>query len=241
MTDDGGWVSLFSGGKDSSWALYRALERGLPVAHLLTVHAETESYMYHIPATDLAGLAAETIGIDLVEVDLDAAGADQTDSGARGDAEIEPLERALRDLDTQIDGGLAGVIAGAVESEFQTSRIEALCDRLDVDLFAPLWQRDPRTLAADMLDAGFEIRVLDVAARGLDESWLGRTLDATAFDELEALHDEYGVHVLGEGGEFETLVTAGPHMDQRLEIDYETEWDGVRGTVRITDAWLEPR
>ena len=25
------WVSLFSGGKDSSWALYRALEAGHPV------------------------------------------------------------------------------------------------------------------------------------------------------------------------------------------------------------------
>ena len=238
MTDDGAWVSLFSGGKDSSWALYRALCRGLPVARLLTVHADVESYMYHVPATDLAGLAADSIGIDLVEVDLDAAGADHTDSGARGDAEIEPLEDALRDLDDELDGGLAGVTAGAVESEFQTGRIEALCDRLNVDLFAPLWQRDPRTLADEMLDAGFEIRVIAVAARGLDESWLGRTLDADAFDELETLNEEYGVHVLGEGGEFETLVTDGPHMNRRLALDYETEWDGVRGRLRITDVRL---
>ena len=92
-----------------------------------------------------------------------------------------------------------------------------------------------------MLDAGFEIRVIAVAARGLGESWLGRTLDADAFDELEALSDEYGVHVLGEGGEFETLVADGPHMDRRLAFDYETEWDDVRGQLRITDAWLETR
>jgi ABC transporter with metal-binding/Fe-S-binding domain ATP-binding protein len=235
---DGVWVSLFSGGKDSSWALYRALRRGLPVGRLVTVHPGPESYMYHVPATDLAGLAAGTIGIDLVEVDIDAAGADHTGSGARGDAEIEPLERTLCDLDGEIDGGLAGVIAGAVESEFQTSRIEALCDRLDVDLFAPLWRRDPRPLADEMLDAGFEIRVIAVAARGLDESWLGRTLDADALDELETLNEEYGVHVLGEGGEFETLVTAGPHMDQRLELDHEAEWDGVRGRLRVTDVRL---
>ncbi|RJS96574.1 diphthine--ammonia ligase [Halococcus sp. IIIV-5B] len=230
------WVSLFSGGKDSSWALYRALETDLPVERLLTVHPDDGSYMYHVPETRLARLAAESIGIELVEVDPDEAGRGIEESGARGDAELEPLERALRDL--TMDGDLAGVTAGAVESEFQTSRIQGMCDRLGIELFAPLWGRDPRELADAMLDAGFEIRVVQVAARGLDESWLGRVLDEDAFDELQTLHEEYGVHVLGEGGEFETLVTDGPHMARPIEIDYETEWDGTRGRLRVTDAWL---
>ncbi|WP_435077355.1 diphthine--ammonia ligase [Halococcus sp. AFM35] len=232
-----GWVSLFSGGKDSAWALHRALEEGLPVARLVTVHPETDSHLYHVPATDLAGLAAESIGIELVEIESTTR-ADRTDSGTRGDAEIEPLEHALSDLDDDLDGGLAGVIAGAVESEFQTTRIEAMCERLGIQLCAPLWQRDPRALADAMVDAGFEIRVIAVAAAGLDESWLGRTLDADAFDDLETLNDEYGVHLLGEGGGFETLVTDGPHMHRPIELDYEAEWDGVRGRLRITDAWL---
>jgi uncharacterized protein (TIGR00290 family) len=113
-----------------------------------------------------------------------------------------------------------------------------MADRLEANVFAPLWQENPRDLADAMLDAGFEIQIIRVAAYGLDESWLGRTLDADALDELEALNDEYGVHILGEGGEFETLVTDGPHMDRRIEIEYETEWDGSRGTVQIEDAWL---
>jgi uncharacterized protein (TIGR00290 family) len=113
-----------------------------------------------------------------------------------------------------------------------------MCDRLDADLFAPLWQEDPRALADAMLAAGFEIKIIQVAAYGLDESWLGRTLDEAALDELAALNEEYGVHVLGEGGEFETLVTDGPHMDRPIRLDYETEWDGDRGSIRIEDAWL---
>jgi len=235
MTAD--WVSLFSGGKDSSWALYRALERGLNVSHLLTVHPGEDSYMYHVPETHLAALAAESVGIPLVEVDagdIDAAGA--TDSTAQGDAEVEPLERALRDLQDEID--LAGVTAGAVESEFQTSRIEAMCDRLGIDLFAPLWQRDPEELAREMLDAGFEITIVQVAAAGLDESWLGRRLDADALDDLRDLHERYGVHLLGEGGEFETFVTDGPHMARPIELTYETVWEGSRGRIRVTDARL---
>ncbi|MFT4922530.1 MAG: diphthine-ammonia ligase [Haloarculaceae archaeon] len=235
---DGAWVSLFSGGKDSSWALYRALERGLSVERLVTVHPEGDSYMYHVPATDLAALAAESIGIELVDVRPDDfAAADATDSGVQGDAELEPLEAALADLADDL-GGVAGVTAGAVESEYQTSRIEGMCERLDVDLFAPLWQRDPEELAAEMLEAGFEIAIIQVAAAGFDESWLGRRLDEDALGDLRALNDEYGVHVLGEGGEFETLVTDGPHMDRPIELDYTTEWDGTRGRLHIEDARL---
>ncbi len=232
---DGRWVSLFSGGKDSSWALYRALEEGLDVGRLLTVHPEGDSYMYHVPATRLAELAAESIGIELIEVEPEDFGADDVpDSGAQGDAELEPMEAALSELDFE----LAGVTAGAVESEFQTSRIEGMCERLGCELFAPLWQEEPRALAEAMLDAGFEIKIIRVAAYGLDESWLGRTLDTEALDELEALNEEYGVHILGEGGEFETLVTDGPHMSRPIELEYDTEWDGTRGSLQIEGAEL---
>ncbi|MUV90287.1 diphthine--ammonia ligase [Halapricum sp. CBA1109] len=236
---DGAWVSLFSGGKDSSWALYRALQAGHPVERLVTVHPEGDSYMYHVPATRLAELAAESIGIDLLAVepdDFDAASA--TDSGAQGDSELEPLEAALETLDSDLPGGVAGVTAGAVESEYQTSRMQAMCDRLDAELFAPLWQEDPEELAAAMLEAGFTIRIIQVAAAGLDESWLGRTLDADAIEDLRALNEEYGVHILGEGGEFETLVTDGPHMDRPIELSATPEFDGTRGRLRIDDAWL---
>ena len=234
---DGIWVSLFSGGKDSSWALYRALETGHPVERLVTVHPEGDSYMYHTPATQLADLAAESIGIQLVAVEPDDfAAAEATDSGAQGDAELEPLEAALQELDAEV--GVAGLTAGAVESEFQTSRIQAMADRLGADLYAPLWQEDPRALAEEMLDAGFDIRIVQVAAAGLDESWLGRRLDADALADLEALHEEYGVHILGEGGEFETIVVDGPHMDRAIDITYETVWEGTRGHIDVTDASL---
>ena len=239
--EPGTWVCLFSGGKDSSWALYRALENGLSVSRLVTVHPSADSYMYHVPATRLAALAAESIEIALTEIDSGDLNADSpeaaADAGTQGDRELRPLEAALRGMNA--DEPLQGVIAGAIESEFQTSRIETMCDRLGLDLFAPLWRENPRELADAMLAAGFEITVIQVGAHGLDQSWLGRTLDREAFDELEALNEEYGVHLMGEGGEFETLVTDGPHMSRPIELDCETEWDGTRGRLRITNAWLD--
>ncbi len=174
------WVSLFSGGKDSSWALYRALQEGLNVTQLVTVHPSPDSYMYHVPETRLTTLAAKSIGLPLIEIEPGNLGAQvATDSTRQGDSEVEPLERRLEQLQEEVS--LAGVTAGAVESEYQTSRIRGLCDRLEIDLYAPLWQKDPVGLAESMLEAGFEIQIVAVAARGLDETWLGRTLDRSGF------------------------------------------------------------
>lgn len=240
QTPAGGWVSLFSGGKDSSLSTYLALERGLDVRRVLTVHPQGDSYMYHVPVTSLAALAAESMGIPLVDVEpADFGAATASDAGNQGDAELEPLEAALRELESTLEGGLAGVVAGAIESEFQTSRIEGMCERLGCECFAPLWRREPHEIAQELFETGFEVLIVQVAADGLDDSWLGRPLDEAAFEELETLREQTGVHPLGEGGEFETLVVDGPHMDRRIDLEYEIEWDGMRGRIVLEDAWLE--
>jgi ABC transporter with metal-binding/Fe-S-binding domain ATP-binding protein len=233
------WVSLFSGGKDSSWALYRALEEDHPVETLVTVHPPEGSYLYHTPATDLAGLAAQSMGLDHlgVETDVDVDGA--RDVGDQGDRELEPLEAALLGY-REDHGGLGGVTAGAVASTYQADRLAAMSRRLGCDLFTPLWGADPLDAGRAMVDAGFDCRVIRVAADGLDASWLGRRLDHDALDELVALNEARGVHVLGEGGEYETLVVDGPHFDRAIEFEAAADWHGTHGTLRIEDAWLEP-
>lgn len=233
------WVSLFSGGKDSTWAHYRAVEAGHPVETLVTVHPPRGSYLYHVPATELTALAAESIGRELVDVDAAAPADASLDSGARADVELEPLESALGTY-RDAHGGLAGVTAGAIASDYQASRLEAMCDRLGCALFNPLWGVEPLAAGRAMVDAGFEIRIVAVAAEGLDASWLGRRLDHAALTELSALSERRGLHVLGEGGEYETLVVDGPHMDRRIEYEASVAWDGVRGELRIDAARLVP-
>lgn len=234
----GEWVGLFSCGKDSSWALYRALETGLPVGRLVTVHPPTDSYLYHVPGTQLAPLAAESIGLPLVEVDASDLGAppDGHDSTGQGDRELEPLERALERITARTD--LAGITAGAAESEFQAGRFRAMCDRLGIELFAPLWGANPVEALGSMLEANFDVRVMSVAAQGLGVDWLGRRLDAGALDDLRRLNARHGVHVLGEGGEFETVVLDGPHMERPIEIEAEPVWSDGHGHLRIDKARL---
>ncbi|SDD58273.1 diphthine--ammonia ligase [Natrinema hispanicum] len=240
---NGGWAALFSGGKESSWALYQALESGRDVRTLVVVQPPETSSMYHAPAQSIIRLAARSIGLPLLDVGLPVTDMEPPDlrtSVSEGQAdELEALEPALERLDTEFDGGLCGLVAGTVTSDYQADRLQSMCDRLDCAFFAPLWQMDPRELAETMIDGGLTIHIVEVAGPGFDESWLGRQLDHDALAELEALHREYGVHLLGEGGEFQTIVTDGPHMSRPIAFEFEREWDGTWGQIRITDAKLE--
>ncbi|MFA9418440.1 diphthine--ammonia ligase [Natrinema sp. HArc-T2] len=244
MSDaNGGWAALFSGGKESSWALFQAIESGRDVCTLIVVQPPETSHMYRAPAQPVIRLAARSIGLPLVDVGLPVTDMEPPDLGAdlsaERDSELDTLEAALEKLDAEFDGGLRGIVAGTVESDYQADRLGSICDRIGCEFFAPLWQAEPRDLAATMIDGGLTIRIVEVAGPGFDESWLGRQLDHDALADLTALHREYGVHVLGDGGEYQTIITDGPHMDRPITIEFETEWYGTWGRIRITDAWLD--
>ncbi len=234
---NGRWLSLFSGGKDSTFALYRGLERGFDVDRLVTVLPEGESYMYQRPPPAVPATAAESMGIDHTTVDLPVPNGDPA-VAERGDLEIQPLEEALAAIAR--DRPIEGVIAGAIESSYQRDRIAGVCDRLGLELYAPLWNESTGEIARGLFDAGFQITIVEVAAGGLDADWLGRQLDRAAFEELRTLADHHGLHPLGEGGEFETIVTDGPHMQRPLELEFDPVWDGLRGRLEITDVRLGP-
>ncbi|MDY7082850.1 MAG: diphthine--ammonia ligase [Halobacteria archaeon] len=221
MTSKPSACALFSGGKDSTYALYLALQNGYNIDTLLTVHADEGSYMYHVPAVELTRLGAEAMGMseDLVTIEADL------------EDEIAPLRDELAEIAPD------AVVTGAVESEYQKSRIDAVCDELGAESIAPLWHADPVETLREITDE-FEVVITAVAADGLDETWLGRTIDTEAIKELVRLRDERGVHPMGEGGEFETLVVAGSHMNGRINLEYEKEWDGMRGSLKIKNAEL---
>jgi len=70
-----------------------------------------------------------------------------------------------------------------------------------------------------MVDEGFEVMITGCYAEGLDESWLGKILDDKALTWLDRLHEKYGISVAGEGGEYESFVTFGPHMRRRVRVE----------------------
>lgn len=214
--------ALFSGGKDSTYALYAAQQRGWEVSSLLTlIPRDPASLMYHVPNVHLAPILSDCLGIPLVQREADGGEAN----------ELEALKILLK------GAGIDGVVTGAIESEYQKARIDGVCHELGLRTFSPLWRRRQTDLLDDYLAAGFRILIVGVAAEGLDSTWLGRELDQQAIEQLLALHKKHGLSPCGEGGEYESLVIDGPNFRKRLQvIESKAEWTGTSGQLNITKA-----
>ena len=115
-----------------------------------------------------------------------------------------------------------------------------MAEELGIVSWTPLWHQSGHEHLRGMIEHGFEIMITGVSAEGLTEAWLGRILDQRIVEELAALASKHRFHVEGEGGEYETLVVGGPHMDQRLSVEGTVHWDGVEGITPFTE-WLAVR
>lgn len=221
---------LFSGGKDSTLALHMASEKDSVVCLITVVSRNKESYMFHTPNVDVTVLQAEALGLPLVRVETEG----------QKEEELADLEEAIRQAKAQY--GIEGVVTGAVESVYQSSRIQRICNSLDLGCFNPLWKHDQRALLETLLAKQFQVIISGVFAYPLDEKWLGEQLTQDMIERLVALQAKYGLSPSGEGGEIETTVLDAPLFRQRLEVtDSAVEWHGSSGVYIIKQAKLTPK
>ncbi|MBU1198275.1 MAG: TIGR00289 family protein [Nanoarchaeota archaeon] len=213
---------LFSGGKDSTYALYKAMEdKENEVVCLISMISDNKhSYMFHTPNISLVDLQAEALGLPLIK---------KQTAGIK-EKELEDLKVAMYEADQKYD--IDGVISGAFASKYQKERIEMICKDLGLQCINPLWGKDPEKLIREMLDNGFEFILSSIAAEGLDETWLGRVLTYEDIDKLVELNKKVGIHIAFEGGEAESLVINGPVFKSKLliiesEIIMEKEHTGM--------------
>ncbi len=117
-----------------------------------------------------------------------------------------------------------------------------VCGDLGLKVITPLWRKDQDMLMDQFLDSGIRAIVVGCYAEGLYESWLGRLIDTEAVEELRALRSRYGISIMGEGGEYESLTLDSPMHSMALGISgFEKEWKKGAGTLRVTSAELLPR
>jgi ABC transporter with metal-binding/Fe-S-binding domain ATP-binding protein len=221
---------LFSGGKDSTLALHLAAEKET-VACLITLASKNpESYMFHTPNIDITELQAEALGLPRVRVE----------TMGQKEAELADLESAIVEATGQF--GIEGVVTGAVESVYQASRVQRICNRLDLWNFNPLWKQDQKALLERLVADGFEVLISGVFAYPLDASWLGKRLNPAMITRLVELQAQYGISPSGEGGEIETTVLDAPLFRQRIEVAASAvDWRGDCGVFRIKQAGLVPK
>ncbi|MCS7095998.1 MAG: TIGR00289 family protein [Candidatus Bathyarchaeota archaeon] len=218
---------LSTGGKDSTLALYKVLIEGHEVKHLVSMIPRSEnSWMFHYPNMHLMDMYAEAVGIPLVKAET---------LGLK-EAELEDLKRLIAPLDVE------GVVSGTIASTYQKTRIERVCSQLGLECLMPLWQNSPIGILREILNLKFKVIITGVYAYGFSADWLGRRVDEETVSDLQRLNSLYGVSLVGEGGEYETLVVDGPIFKKRIAIlEAEKIWERQRGYYRIKLARLEDK
>jgi ABC transporter with metal-binding/Fe-S-binding domain ATP-binding protein len=219
--------ALFSGGKDSTYALYLMQQQGWDVVSLLTVVPKaSDSYMFHYPNIRWTKLQAESMNIAIK----------YKESSGLKEEELKDVEELMAEEDTD------GFVCGAIASDYQWSRLNEIAHRLGKPMYAPLWRKDQLTLLEDMVHAGFKFMIAGVYAEGFDEGWLGKVITSHSIKELEKLREKHRISVTGEGGELETFVLDGPNFSKSIQIEEaQTNWSRHSGNYTIKKASLEEK
>lgn len=212
-------AALFSGGKDSAFSAYAASQMGHEICHIVNIiPSDDASWLFHTPNLSAVPAMAESMGINLVTAP----------SSGTEESDMQGLREALEKLD------IDGVVTGAVWSDYQWDRMNRVCGDLGLVLLAPMWRKDQDMLLDEIISSGTVAVIVGCYAEGLDKSWLGRRIDAEAAKELRAIRSRTGISVIGEGGEYESMVLDSPMFSYPLEIvSSETEWKNGSGTLHV--------
>jgi diphthine-ammonia ligase len=208
-------VCSWSGGKDSCFALMKAIENGYTPKVLLNVLNEEGkiSRSHGIPSAILQQ-QAQAAGIP---IHLISSSWEEYEKHFTG---------ALSFLKEQYS--LSHAVFGDIDLQPHRDWEEKVCTNAGLTALLPLWQQDRRQLVMQMLDAGIETMIVSCNAV-MGERFIGKTITPALVSELE----ELGVDACGENGEFHTLVLNCPLFTHRLNVtvvrrvEHNSYWFGM--------------
>lgn len=193
---------LWTGGKESSMALYEASQNGYCVRCLVTFAPPEPVFLAH----PLAFIKLQAKALMMPHYVLTIS---------------EPFEKSyetslcrLRD-EMCINCVITGDIA---EVNGNPNWIRDRSRPVGMSVYTPLWGRDRNTLLRQFLERRFKARISCVKSRLVSEKWIGRDLNDSAIAELRIIRERNGLDLCGEEGEYHTLVIDGPQFTQSIDI-----------------------
>ena len=223
-------AALFSGGKDSTYSIYKVKQMGHDVKCLITIFPKSaNSHLLHFPNIELTKLQSETLKIPQITSTLNS------DESSEEMIVLKTLLEKAK-FDFKIDG----LVHGGISSEFQKRSFEKICKESNLNTIAPLWKINSKEYMNSLLNSNFKFILTSVSSDGLDETWLGKIISMDDVSLLNKLSSKYGFNLNFEGGEAETFVTDCPLYLHPIKINKsQTVWDGYRGRFEIEDASLD--
>lgn len=195
-------LSLWSGGKDSCFAYYKAKLLGHDVAALVNFTEETGvNSISHGLSSEIIRRQARALDVVLIQEAM-------PDKGYR-DA-FKKLIYAWKNK-MQIEG----IVFGDIYLQEHKDWIDQVCFECDIFPLMPLWGKDTTELARDIIRKGFRAIVVSARSDIFGQEWLGREIDNRFLEELIIRKN---IDLCGERGEFHTFVYAGPIFKNPVEF-----------------------
>ncbi len=225
-------ASLFSGGKDSTYSIYKAKQEGHQIRCLITIlPLSEESMLLHFPNIELTKLQSKSMGIPQIYIESRS---NETET------EVNLIEKILAKAKSEHD--LEGLVHGGILSEFQKNIFDRVCSKLNLKLISPLWQKEQIEYMKNLIESNFHFIITSVSADGLNEKWLGKEITIQDLEKLDQLSKKYGFNINFDGGEAETIVIDCPLFSHSIMILKSRKiWDGIRGRFEILAAELDYR
>ena len=223
-------ASLFSGGKDSTFAIYKAQQLGHQVKCLVTLFPKSdESHLLHYSNIELSELQSKSMGLPHLTIKA---------SSYDTEVELERLGEVLELAKTKF--GIEGIVHGGIMSKFQMEKFQNIAGEIGLELISPIWNKGQTDYLKELIEENFDFIITSVSADGLDDSWLGEVIDLDNLNILESLSSKHGFNINFEGGEAETFVINCPLFKNPITIKRaKNVWDGYRGRFEILEAELE--
>eukprot|EP01132_Coremiostelium_polycephalum_P001523 gene1523-1916_t len=219
-------VGLISGGKDSIYNLIECVRNGHEIVALANLKPpsesnkeELDSYMYQTVGSNIIEYISKCMELPLFQIEINGTpksigenySLDKTD-------EVEDLYNLLHLVKQNIPD-VKGISCGAIFSSYQRVRVEDVCSRLGLVCYAYLWRRDQDELLQEMIQSRVNAIIIKVASMGLEPSkHLGKSIQQL-YPTLKSLFIKYGVHICGEGGEYESIVLDCPLYKRSLKLE----------------------
>jgi uncharacterized protein (TIGR00290 family) len=194
-------VSLWSGGKDSCFACYKAIIEGHQVVSLFNfIEKDEKTSLSHGLSPEIIEKQARSIGIPLMQKAMPKA------------TYREDFKKLV--LEWKEKENIRGVVFGDIYLQEHKDWIDKVCAESNVEAIFPIWMIDTKELAEKIIDSGFKAIVVSVRADiEASEKWLGSIIDK---DFIQGLAP--GIDPCGENGEFHTFVFDGPLFKQPVRF-----------------------
>ena len=188
-------AALFSGGKDSLYAMYLAEKKGISIDYLITLLPTLPWPSPHAENVESLKILAKSMGKNHIIIDF---------------KEENRFIDVLKNL--EIDA----LVAGDVNVEAHLIGLKDVCNKTDLELIEPIYGKNTSDLFNNIFGLGFKAMITGVNLKYLKEEWLGFVISKE--NGLSFLSKIGSVDPLGENGEFHTLVLECPLYYRQFKI-----------------------